>query len=110
MSGTSAHGAALADLRAPFEATMEKMVVACDFSAECLELGKDLGSTCLAGFDPSEPGKQKRAAWTPDQMRENSPHPFITLRHRDSSVQFHLCWAFVWWLLSLPLLGFLMEA
>lgn len=61
MSGTSAHGAALADLRAPFEATMEKMVD-CDFSAECLEPGKNLGSTCLAGFGPSEPGKQKRAA------------------------------------------------
>lgn len=93
-----------------FEATMEKMVVDCDFSTECLELGKNLGSTCLAGFGPSEPGKQKRAAWTPDRIRENSPHPFITLRHGDSSVQFHLCWAFAWWLLFLPLLGFLMEA
>lgn len=93
-----------------FEATMEKMVVDCDFSTECLELRKNLGSTCLAGFGPSEPGKQKRAVWTPDQIRENSPHPFITLRHGDSSVQFHPCWAFVWWLLFLPLLGFLMEA
>lgn len=85
MSGTSAHGAALADLRAPFEATMEKMVVDCDFSTDCLELGKNLWSTCLAGFGPSEPGKQKRAAWTPDRIREDSPHPFITLRHGDSS-------------------------
>ena len=61
------------------------MVVDCDFSTDCLELGKNLWSTCLAGFGPSEPGKQKRAAWTPDRIREDSPHPFITLRHGDSS-------------------------